>query len=214
MTSIAILIIASYLLGSFPTSYVLVKLLKGIDIRKYGSGNAGATNVYRIAGKWPALFTVLADMAKGFVPVFFFVPWLSAGAPLSIIWLKILAGWAAFAGHILTIFFRNFKGGKGVATGAGVLLAFAPIPMVIGVIGFILVVIKTRYVSLGSMIGAFLIPVTMLLQRYYFHVDIPIGFPIAGFLMFLVVVRTHHANIGRLRRGEERKFGEKDEAEE
>jgi glycerol-3-phosphate acyltransferase PlsY len=178
-------------------------MARGIDIREHGSGNLGATNVYRVLGPRWGLPTLLLDMAKGALPV-----WLAprlpplAAFPGGPEWCAIAAGLAAIAGHVWT-FLAGFRGGKGVATAAGVVLALAPLAFAGVVTIFVLTLALTRYVSLGSVLGALALPVIV-------AVTVPGGvgsprFALAVVLAALVVVR-HKENLRRLARGEERRF--------
>lgn len=208
MLNFILLLVISYLLGSIPTSFILGKMLRGIDIREHGSGNAGATNAYRVLGARPALVTVAIDISKGFVPVFFLAPILGTGVGLSLIWVKIIAGLFAVAGHIWTIFLK-FRGGKGVATGAGILLALAPMATLVGVIAFIVVTALTRYVSLGSICAACSIPITIGIQIFVLKQAIAIELFYLGLILIVTVVVTHRSNIRRLLTGQERRLGDK-----
>jgi len=199
------MIALSYFIGSFPTSIVAGKLLKGIDIRKYGSGNAGATNAMRILGWKAGLVVLLVDMAKGFVAVV----WIDNIGALGVGWqpvnLQIVAGLAAVAGHIWTVF-AGFKGGKGVGTGAGMLLGIAPIAMSFGLIVFVAIVGISRYVSLASIMATLSIPVAEFSARYAFGLNIPFQKLVISIIIPALILYTHRSNIGRLWRGEEPKL--------
>ena len=138
---------ASYLLGAIPTSYVVARLAKGIDLREVGSKNLGATNLYRSLGWSYAIPVGLFDVAKGAIPVLGFGP--LAGGPT---WMPLALGVTAVAGHVFSVFVR-FRGGKGVATAAGVMLGLAPWATVVSLVTWIVVVRWTGYVSLGSMLA-------------------------------------------------------------
>jgi len=129
MTDILIILLIAYLFGSFPTAIIAGKLMRKIDIRDYGSGNAGATNVFRVLGWKAALTVLLIDMLKGFIPVFWITPMIHSD-PQTVIYYQIGAAIAAIIGHIWTVF-AGFKGGKGVGTSAGVFLALAPVSLLI-----------------------------------------------------------------------------------
>lgn len=188
----------SYLVGSFPTSLLAGKLGAGIDLREKGSKNLGATNVYRVLGWKYAVPVALVDIAKGMVPVMLFAPRVGHAA-----WLPLLLGAAAILGHVFSVFIR-FKGGKGVATAAGVVLGLAPIPTAIAIGTWALVVRATGYVSLGSMLGAVTFPVALLILGSPDGFMLWIGISIAAFIVF-----THRSNIGRLLKGTENRFGKK-----
>lgn len=197
------LILISYLIGSIPTAIIAGKLLKKIDIREHGSGNAGATNVFRILG-WKAGLIVLAiDMFKGFAAVW----WLVAeqSSPEMTAMYQILVGVAAICGHIWTVF-AGFKGGKGVGTAAGVFLALQPLPVLLSLITFILIVAKTRYVSLGSMVGASLLPVVIFIRKYLFDYQISDLIFILSIILALLIIIMHRENIKRLIAGNENKL--------
>ena len=144
-------LIAAYLIGSLSVGYLVGKLGKGIDVRKYGSGNVGSTNILRTLGILPAILVLILDMAKGFVAVYLAL-WLTANPTVA-----MLSGLAAVVGHNWPVWF-GFRGGRGIATSIGVILAFNP--TVFGVLTLIgvLIIIITRYVSLASIIGASLFP--------------------------------------------------------
>ncbi len=211
---ILLLVLAGYLTGSFPTAIIAGKMLKKIDIRDHGSGNAGATNVFRVLGYKAGLIVLLIDIFKGFLPVYYYVGWLTGYAVDSdpFVYLQILAGIAAIAGHIWTVF-AGFRGGKGVGTAAGVFLGLQPLPVVISLMVFVGVVWRTRYVSLGSMIAAILLPIILLTRKFLLGVEIPIPSIVLGVILAVLIVYTHRSNIHRLVEGTENKlsFGSKKE---
>lgn len=185
--------ILSYLLGSVPSGLIIGKL-SGLDVRKAGSGNIGATNVARLLGKKGGLLTLVADTAKGFIPVFA-VQQMGFSDPI-----LALVGMAAFLGHLYPIFLK-FKGGKGVATGFGALLGVAPVAIIILLVVFTAVAFATRIVSLSSMITAVAAP--LVLWLFYYS---PTYVIMAGFMAIMIVYR-HYANIQRLLNGTEPRFG-------
>jgi len=188
-----LLVLLGYLLGSVPTGYILGSLA-GIDIRQAGSGNVGATNVARVVGKGRGIFTLVADVAKGFVPVIVALNLgLTAGA-------TALVGIAAFLGHLYPVFLR-FQGGKGVATALGVFLGLAPSAVSILIVIFAVVLATTRIVSLSSMGTAVCAPIVFWL---FFHSPILTGMSL--FIAAMIVLR-HRSNIQRLRAGTEPKLG-------
>lgn len=188
----------SYLVGSFPTSLLAGKLGAGIDLRERGSKNLGATNVYRVLGWKFAVPVAIVDIAKGTVPVMLFAPRAGQAS-----WLPLLLGVAAILGHVFSVFIK-FKGGKGVATAAGVLLGLAPVPTAIAIGTWAIVVRATGYVSLGSMLGAVTFPVALLILGAPDSFTLWIGITIAAFIVF-----NHRSNIGRLVKGTENRFGKK-----
>jgi glycerol-3-phosphate acyltransferase PlsY len=194
IANFALNIIIAYLLGSIPTGYWLGRM-KGVDIRQFGSGNIGMTNVLRVLGKPYAILTLLVDIGKGAVAVTLIPYLLYTPDP----WVKVLAGLAAVCGHNWTIFLK-FKGGKGVATSAGVFLGLAWLPtlLVLGIFGIILGLF--RYVSLGSIVAAVCFPILMLL----FHQHIL--YIILSILLALFIIIRHRSNIKRLLAGTENRF--------
>ena len=207
MIEIFLVILASYLIGAFPTAIIAGKLLKGIDIREHGSGNAGATNVFRVLGWKAGLAVLLIDIFKGFAPVW----WLSALMPADpgntelIALFQILAGLAAICGHIWTIF-AGFRGGKGVGTAAGVFLAMQPLPVLICLGVFVFVVSLTRYVSLGSMTAAGVLPFLLLIKMFVFQIPVALSVMILAFILAALIVIMHRENIKRLADGTENKL--------
>ena len=198
----AVALVLSYLSGSIPFAAMAGKL-RGVDLRKQGSGNLGATNVFRVLG-WKIGITVfLLDALKGALPVFLLAPRIvSVRDPA--LW-AIACGIAAIAGHVRPLFLGLRKGGKGVATAAGVFFALAPIPMAVTFAVFIGVVLGTGYVSLGSLISAVVLPTLLLVTL---GPRAPLFF--VSMLIALFVFWTHRTNIARLRRGEEHRFGKRD----
>jgi len=191
-------LVLSYLIGSIPTSFLIGRLVKGIDLRQHGSKNLGATNLYRVLGWRYAVPVGLFDMAKGYVPVAVIGPAVSGG-----VLIPLLCGVAAVLGHMFSPFIA-FKGGKGVATGAGVVLAMAPFAF-LGAFGiWIVLVFLTGYVSLGSVVAAASLP----LLTVWLYPGRPAVLWITAALGALVVW-MHRSNIGRLFKGTESRFGRK-----
>ncbi len=200
----AIALALAYMSGSIPFAH-LAGRASGVDLRKQGSGNLGATNVFRVLGWKIGLLVFLADAAKGAVPVFLLPPRiLSTHDP--VVW-GIAVGIAAIAGHVRPCFLRFRKGGKGVATAAGVFFALAPLPMLITFAVFVAVVLGTGYVSLGSLVSAVLLPALLAFTAGASSLLFLVSVVIATFVFW-----THRANIGRLRRGEENRFGKRGRA--
>lgn len=189
----------AYVAGSIPSAYIAGRM-RGVDLRKHGSGNLGATNVIRVLGTRIGLVVFAFDVAKGALPVLFLPRYTDAS--MSSIWVAIVCGAAAILGHARPIFLLFGRGGKGVATAAGVFLALAPVQTALTLIVFAVVLLTSGYVSLGSLIGATLLPVLI-------AVTIGVRSPVftISVLVALFVYWTHRANIGRLRRGEEHRFG-------
>ena len=184
-------VLVSYLIGSFPTAYVICRLFKGVDIRLSGSGNVGATNVARVVGKGYGVLTLLLDVLKGFLPVFICGLYFEG--------YVVLAGAAVIAGHIWPVFLR-FKGGKGIATGIGVIIALNYIAAVAACVLFGIVVCLTRFVSVGSIVSAVVLPLVM------WYLDEPLSVILFTAVAAVVVFYTHRENIKRLLKGNENKF--------
>lgn len=209
-----LVVIFSYLLGSFPSAVVISKSFFGFDIREKGSGNMGSTNAFRILGwKWGILVQVL-DLLKGILAVIVVANLLGQDIHVlsnsyfeDLTVVKIIAGISAVIGHVWTCF-AGFKGGKGINTATGMLIAIAPIDVSIAVGIFILAVIFSGYISLGSLAAAFSLPSSMFVRYNLFHVDIP-GYQILiyfALVLTLLIFYTHRSNIKRLLRGEENRF--------
>jgi glycerol-3-phosphate acyltransferase PlsY len=195
--------IVCYLIGSVPTGILLVRLLKGMDIRQFGSGSSGATNVSRVLGLKFGLLVLLVDTAKGFFPIFYLAPFLAGTGQiqLSVVPIKIILGLFAIAGHVWTVF-ANFKGGKGVGTGAGVILAISPLATVLCLAIWTIIFAVTRYVSIASMIAAISFPIVIFAMG---HPDKALQ--IFSVVLALLIIFTHRRNITRLLKGQEHRFG-------
>ncbi len=184
---------ASYLLGATPTSYIAGKLGRGIDLREHGSKNLGATNVYRILGWKYAIPVALIDIAKGAVPVLF-----APNNPYP--WLPLAAGGAAVLGHMFSPYV-SFKGGKGVATAAGMFLALAPLAVLIAIPVWGVCLWLTGYVSLSSIVAVLSVPLMVALlqpgESYVFW---------ASVVLVLLIIFAHRRNIARLIAGTENRF--------
>ena len=192
MTTGLFWIAGAYLLGSIPTGLLLGKLY-GIDVRNEGSGNIGATNLYRTVGRKVGIITLVGDCLKGMLPVL--LAWkLGLLEPM-----QAWVGLAAFCGHVFSVFLL-FKGGKGVATALGVFLALAPLAVLGALAVFILLVAVWRYISLGSIMAAAVMPLII-----FFRPHSP-QLLIATVLIAAVVIIKHHSNISRLMAGTESKF--------
>jgi glycerol-3-phosphate acyltransferase PlsY len=194
----------SYVLGSIPAAY-LAGRSRGIDLRKHGSGNLGATNVFRVLGAKIGMAVFVFDMAKGALPVLLIPRWTAEGTwPFTTtLAIQIACGIAAIAGHVRPVFLKFGKGGKGVATAAGVFLGLAPIPALIALATFAAVLLATGYVSLGSLTASTILPIAV----YVMWGASPLFF--VALVVAVFVFWTHRANIMRLRRGEEHRFGRK-----
>lgn len=202
MAQLFIAVAFSYLLGSIPSALIAGRLILGVDIRTVGSGNAGATNLYRVAGLKPYLAVLGADILKGYAAA----AWVSraAGDALEPVHAAIVCGFVAVVGHIFTVF-AGFKGGKGVAAAAGMMLAIAPVPLLIAAGVYLSILHFTSYVSLGSIGAAVSIPATLAAGRFIFGVASPVAVDIIAGIMAALILATHRENIVRLLKGEERK---------
>ncbi|AFK02748.1 Glycerol-3-phosphate acyltransferase [Emticicia oligotrophica DSM 17448] len=195
-------IILAYLMGSIPTAVWYGRIFHGIDVREHGSGNAGATNSLRTLGKKAGIIVLIVDFLKGFLAV------KAAGLFMSDItqYLYLLMGLAVIMGHIFPIF-AQFKGGKGVATSMGVLVATFPWAALGCFLVFLVIVLATKYVSLGSILGGLAFPIQLMFNLWNDNADnYAIGF---AWVVFLILTIMHRQNISRLINGTENKFGAK-----
>lgn len=184
-----------YLVAAIPTGVVLTRLLGHDDVRTRGSGNIGATNVYRVAGKLPGILTLVGDLLKGFLPLLAVKLWL-APDPLQL----GLAGVVAIVGHCFPVYL-GFKGGKGVATALGIFLVLDPPALLGGALLFLAVVALTRYISLGSILAALAVPLlTVILGR-------PPALVACSAAIGLLIIWRHRENLRRLLAGTENRFG-------
>jgi len=197
-------VIIAYLAGSIPSAYIAGKV-RGVDLRKHGSGNLGATNVVRVLGPKIGAAVFAADLLKGFLPVYFLPIYAETLRPD--LW-ALVYGVAAILGHVKPVFLLGKGGGKGVATASGVFLALAFVPMLIAQVVWVIVFYFSRYVSLASLCGAIVLPIAIL--AWYRDPSSPVF--IASVIIALFVFWTHRANIGRLRRGEEHRFVKRESA--
>lgn len=202
----------AFLTGSIPFGLIFTRN-RGVDIRSTGSKNIGATNVLRSAGKMPAIMTLLADLLKGAAPVLICrymilnMAQTDNAMPVSnqIVWEGI-AGMAAVCGHIFSVFLR-FRGGKGVATGFGVIAVYTPVTAVIVLIIWIMVAVISKYSALAGIIAVGSLPVLYLLQ------NAPFGHVVFGILLSVLIIYRHKSNIQNLLAGKEDKIGEKEPEE-
>ena len=195
------MIIVSYLLGAIPTSLIIGKLTKKVDIREFGSGNVGASNAFRVLGVIPGIITLIIDIAKGLICATIIASFFHRGYPDQFYNLfQIIAGTSSIIGHNWTIFL-DFKGGKGVATSTGVFLAISPIPILLCVVVWGICALITRYVSLSSIIAAVSLPVFIGVFNF------KIGNLVFGIVAAVFVVIRHKGNIERLLHGTENRIG-------
>lgn len=187
---------AAYLIGSIPTAYLAGLWCKGVDVRRHGSGNVGATNAVRVLGKKIGIAVFVIDLLKGLLPVALLAP-LSGSSDVEL--ARILLALCAVAGHVFTPFL-GFKGGKGVATGAGALLAGFPVLFAVCALVWVGVYVPTRIVSISSLAGLAALAIAGLFTAY--------AIPVKAlfFLIFAFLTWTHRSNIARLRQGQESSF--------
>jgi acyl phosphate:glycerol-3-phosphate acyltransferase len=200
---LVVIVLLAYIIGSIPSAVWVGKYFYGVDVREHGSGNAGATNVLRTLGKKPGIAVLIMDMLKGFAAVnlSWFTDYTSADAE----WLGIRAalGVVAILGHIFPLF-AGFRGGKGVATMTGTLIALNPVVAVIAIIFFMAVLSLTKYVSVSSMATALMLPVIF---GAWFGAGTALS--LYSFAVAVILIITHRKNIKRLMKGEESKVGVK-----
>jgi len=197
MGSAAAWLLASYLLGAVPTSHIVSRVFAKIDLRHHGSGNLGATNLYRVLGWKYAVPVAMFDIAKGAVPVLVFAPQVTRSELFA-----LACGVVAILGHVFSVFV-HFKGGKGVATAAGVMLGLTPLPLAIAALVWGLVLLLTGYVSLASIAAAAMLPAAVYLLE---DPRTPELFWIVVLVAAGVIV-LHRQNIQRLLKGTENRFG-------
>lgn len=206
--NLLVIILISYILGSIPTSIIISRLWKGIDIRDYGSGNAGFTNVVRVLGWKPGIVVAIIDILKGYITAVYISKIGFNSISLDYSLIQIIAGFSAITGHIWTIFAR-FKGGKGVLTALGMVIGLIPSAAIICVIIWGVIVYKWRYVSLGSITAGVVFPIIVSLEKYYLNSNISLYLLLFSFIMCILIIHTHRTNISRLLNGTENKFGSK-----
>jgi glycerol-3-phosphate acyltransferase PlsY len=214
MFLLATIIILSYLVGSIPTSIIISKAVRGIDIRNYGSGNAGGTNVMRVLGWKHGVLVIFLDALKGAIAVVLIarlhygvLPFQNVSPFDDFTLVQIIAGISAVVGHIWTVF-AGFRGGKGIATALGMLLMIITVDMLIAVGIFLIVVSISRYVSLGSIISAMAVPLSMIFRENVLHTHIEGYNTLLPFVIgvSLLVIFTHRKNLVRLINGTENKL--------
>ena len=201
MLTLLTIIGVSYLLGSFPTSIIFGKLLRGIDIRDYGSGNAGGTNAFRVMGWKIGISVMVIDLAKGLIATVLVSQIRIDAISLAPVYLQIIAGFSAVIGHIWTIF-AGFHGGKGVGTAAGMLIGLYPIAFIFVFIIFLIVFFTTHYVSVSSMAAAVSLPIVLLILD---ALGRPYKTPlmVLSIIIAILIIFTHRSNIKRLMAGNE-----------
>ncbi|MDR0953624.1 MAG: glycerol-3-phosphate 1-O-acyltransferase PlsY [Elusimicrobiota bacterium] len=195
MITTILLLLASYAIGAIPSGYIITKKLKGFDIRQHGSGNPGAANVYRTVGKWPGVATFLCDAFKGSLVVLLAKYFAQGNA-----YLPMICGFIAICAHMWTVFLK-FKGGKGVATSAGVFGTLLPIPTLIAFIVFALIVWLTGRISPGSIVAAVVLPLSSFAIGKY-----PLSYSLLCTAVGLMVIYKHIPNIKRMLSRSELRF--------
>lgn len=214
MLSLILLIIASYIVGAVPFAFLIGKYFKGIDIRKIGSGNLGSTNAFRTLGIPYGILVQLLDIAKGLIVVLLLSHMFYHNLPFKnvtpfddITLVKIIAGVSAVIGHTFSVFV-GFRGGKGINTALGMLLSLSPVDVSISAGFFIVILLSSGYVSLGSIAASFLFPLVMFIRENIFKVEI-YGYKTLIFFSIAVsvfLIYNHRANIKRLLTGKENRF--------
>lgn len=205
MLNFFLMVCCAYIVGSIPTAVIYGKITNGMDIRQHGSGNAGATNVFRVLGWQAGLVVLVIDMGKGLLATLLIYKIALGSVAIESVLLQIIAGLAAIFGHIWTIF-AGFRGGKGVGTGAGMIIGLIPWAVVLGIIVFLITVVITRYVSLGSILGSLCIPAYLFMRHFALNADIPTPLLIFGIFVPVLIIFTHRSNVERLMKGTENKF--------
>ncbi|RKY85404.1 acyl-phosphate glycerol 3-phosphate acyltransferase [candidate division KSB1 bacterium] len=206
MLTLIVIVLLSYLVGSIPTSIIVGKILRGIDIREYGSGNAGATNTFRVLGWKAGVFVIAVDIGKGIFATLVISKLNLTGVPLlASTLLQIIAGVSAVCGHIWTVF-AGFRGGKGVSTAAGMIIALYPIAFLICIAIFTIVLFTTRYVSVSSMIAAVSLPIVFVVLQQIGHRPVSSPLLVLSLIMAGLIIFTHRANIRRLLNGTENRI--------
>lgn len=211
---LVIIIAQSYLMGAIPFALIIGKRFYGIDVRTQGSGNLGSTNVFRTLGWKAGVAVQILDIAKGLIPVLLVAYFFDTRMPFENrtpfedeTVVRLIAGMSAVLGHMFSVF-AGFRGGKGINTSLGMLMAIAPIELAVAAGVFAILVGFFGYISLGSIIAAMVVPITMAIRYNYFHADIYgyptlIGFSIA---LALLVIYAHRSNLQRLFAGKENRF--------
>ncbi len=205
LTASLLALLASYVLGATPFGFIVARI-HGIDIREHGSGNIGATNVFRVLGKRVGIPVFILDLCKGLVPVLL-ARWLALRHDIIPDWPSIAAAIGAVLGHNFT-FWLGFRGGKGIATSAGVLLALLPVPLAAALGCWLILFFTTRYVAVASIGAAVMVPAAS--AALYFWRGIP-SVPLVGFAVLLgfLAIWRHRSNIRRLLNGTENRFAKK-----
>ena len=205
MLSLILIILLAYLVGSFPTSIVVGRMTRRIDIREHGSKNAGGTNAFRVLGWKAGLFVAMVDILKGVLATLLVAKIRIDPLTLDYELVQIISGTSAVIGHVWTVL-AKFKGGKGVATGAGMIIALFPWASLICFIIFAALVLTTRYVSLGSIIATSSLPFVLLTFDRMFGKSVSNSLLTFSILISGLIIFTHRSNIRRLINGTENRF--------
>ena len=214
MLNLLVIVILSYLVGSVPNGIIISKKARGIDIRNFGSGNIGGTNVFRTLGWKYGLLVIFMDALKGAIAVVLIArlylgdfPFPNATPFDDFTLVQIIAGITAVIGHIWTVF-AGFRGGKGIATGLGFLITLITVDILLALAVFALVVIVSKYISLGSILAAISVPLILIIRENIFGVEIPGYNTILPFVIgiALLVIFTHRSNLVRLFKGNENRI--------
>ena len=197
---ILVVSISSYFLGSIPSSYIMGRLIRGIDLREHGSGNLGAANTFRILGAKAAVPVLLFDVGKGFIAVWYFARF---GGDSFV--FPLVAALLVVVGHNYSVFLK-FSGGKGVGATTGAFVALAPYGVLISFVIWLAVLLISRVVSLASMTAAAFLPIAIIISNRFFESNVHFSIVILSVLVAIVVIYKHRSNIDRLRKGEEKKL--------
>jgi glycerol-3-phosphate acyltransferase PlsY len=206
VSSLLIITLLSYLAGSIPTSIIFSKIFFGYDIRDRGSGNAGGTNAFRVMGWKTGLTVTVIDVAKGVVATLLISQIRIGDLGWDHVYLQMIAGTSAVAGHVWTIF-AGFRGGKGVGTASGMLFVLYPVAALVCLAVFFIVLAFSRYVSLSSMSAAITLPLALIVLNVLFNMTLSPPLLILAVLLALLIVYTHKGNIQRLMHGTENRIG-------
>jgi glycerol-3-phosphate acyltransferase PlsY len=199
-SQIALVAVASYLIGAIPASFIMGKLVRGIDLRQHGSGNLGAANTFRILGTRAAIPVLIFDIGKGFIAV-----WYISRTGDATVWHALLAAVAVVVGHNYSVFV-GFSGGKGVGTTAGAFLALAPYAVAFCIAVWLVMLLLTKIVSVASMAAAVLLPVTILLSNVFLGTGTHYSVLLLSVLVAIIIIYKHRPNIRRLREGTEKRI--------
>ena len=214
MISLAVIVLLSYVVGSIPGSLWVGKLMHGVDVREHGSGNAGATNVFRVLGWKAGVLATLVDVGKGFLAAGMIAEYVRIdGLPQNLPFWRIetvtqlVAGMAAIGGHMFPVF-AGFRGGKGMNTAMGILLAITPVSISVSVAVFIFVLLARKAVSLASMTAAIAFPISVGVRKYFLGIDqLDASLFILSILIAIGLIWAHRSNIRRLIDGTENRVG-------